>query len=310
MPCSLATHGLVSGAPQPWMKLPSASNSMTDGAGAQHLLRGGLSVAPFSSSVSERGRCSTQTWSLASTATLAIWPNSQLLGSGLGQNGSTWNFGGSAAEEDDENATTPQRAAIAAHARRLIASSVPCPLRHRLCRLALVDLPLVQDVPGLVLGRIHRAVLARNLGRQFDDIAVGVAEVDRADELVVGDTAHLAALRLAFGEHLVQRVRLDLERDMQVEIVLVLELERHVGRLEEGEAGTVVELEEGMQHAGTGLAAGHGGIDLEGVDQRQSEEFLVEFPRLLRVAAAIGVVMQTLDHQALMFRSPARAVTW
>src|SRR5713226_2873172 len=54
MPCSLATHGLVSGPPQPWMKLPSASNSMTDGAGAQHLLRGGLSVAPFSSSVSER----------------------------------------------------------------------------------------------------------------------------------------------------------------------------------------------------------------------------------------------------------------
>src|SRR5262249_18406084 len=141
MPCSLATHGLVSGPPQPWMKLPSASNSMTDGAGAQHLLRGGLSVAPFSSSVSVRGRCSTQTWSLASTATLAIWPNSQLLGSGLGQNGSTWNFGGSAAEEDDENATTPKRAAMAAHARRLIASSVPCPftpspLPAGACRLA------------------------------------------------------------------------------------------------------------------------------------------------------------------------------
>ena len=51
------------GPPQPWMKLPSASNSMTDGAGAQHLLRGGFSVAPFSSSLSERGRCSSQTWS-------------------------------------------------------------------------------------------------------------------------------------------------------------------------------------------------------------------------------------------------------
>ena len=91
MPCSLATHGLVSGPPQPWMKVPSASNSMTDGAGAQHLLRGGLSVAPFSSSVSERGRCSTQTWSFESAATLATWPKIQLLGSGLGQKGSTWN---------------------------------------------------------------------------------------------------------------------------------------------------------------------------------------------------------------------------
>src|SRR5437588_64998 len=93
MPCSLATHGLVSGWPQPWMNLPSASNSMTEGAGAQHRLRGGVSVAPFSSSLSERGRCRIQTWSLASTATLATWPNSQLLGRGLGQNGSTWNWG-------------------------------------------------------------------------------------------------------------------------------------------------------------------------------------------------------------------------
>src|SRR5712664_2497507 len=104
------------------MKLPSGSNSMTDGAGAQHLLRGGLSVAPFSSSVSERGRCSTQTWSFESTATLATWPKIQLLGSGLGQKGSTWNCGGSAAMEDVENAHTPRRAANAAHATRFIVS--------------------------------------------------------------------------------------------------------------------------------------------------------------------------------------------
>src|SRR3954469_10834722 len=75
------------------MKLPSASNSMTEGAGAQHLLRGGLRVAPFSSSERERGRCSTQTWSLESTATLATWPKIQLLGRGLGQDGSTANWG-------------------------------------------------------------------------------------------------------------------------------------------------------------------------------------------------------------------------
>jgi hypothetical protein len=50
-------------------------------------LRGGFAVAPFSSSVRERGRCSTQTWSCSSTATPPIWPNSQLFGSGFGQDG-------------------------------------------------------------------------------------------------------------------------------------------------------------------------------------------------------------------------------
>src|ERR1051325_10904404 len=66
---------------------------MTEGAGAQHLLRGGFSVAPFSSSVSVFGRCNTQTWSLASTAIWATWPRSQLFGRALGQAGSTWNCG-------------------------------------------------------------------------------------------------------------------------------------------------------------------------------------------------------------------------
>src|SRR5262249_22819103 len=77
---------------------------------------------------------------------------------------------------------------------------------------------------------------------------------------------------------------------------LVLELERHVRRLEEGEAGPVVELEERVQHAGACAAAGHRRLDLEGVDQRQAEEVLVELPGLLRIAAAIGVVMQSLYH--------------
>ncbi|HSG74769.1 MAG TPA: hypothetical protein VLA30_01370 [Burkholderiales bacterium] len=45
-----------------------------------------------------------------------------------------------------------------------------------------------------------------------------------------------------------------LERDVQVEVVLVLELEGHVGRLEEGEVRAVVEPVERVQHAG--LAAG------------------------------------------------------
>src|SRR6185437_16153701 len=59
----------------------------------QHVLRGGLSDAPFSSSVSLRGHCSTQTWSWESTATLATCPNSQLLGNSLGHDASIWNCG-------------------------------------------------------------------------------------------------------------------------------------------------------------------------------------------------------------------------
>src|SRR5204863_8873486 len=137
-----------------------------------------------------------------------------LLGNGFGQNGSTWNCGGSAATEDDENATTPNRAANAAHAPRFIISPVvSLSLRHRLGRLTLIRLPRVQDVAGMTFLGVHRAVLARDLGRQLDDVAVGVAEVDRADELVVGDAAHLAALRLGLGEHCPERLWLDLELD-------------------------------------------------------------------------------------------------
>src|SRR6185312_15455746 len=120
-PCSLITHGLVSGKPQPWTKLPSASNSMTDGAGTQHLLRGGLSDAPFSSSVSVRGRCSTQTWSWESTATLATCPNSQLLGNGLGHDASIWNCG-TVWAESGEAASSKAAAPITARANARILS--------------------------------------------------------------------------------------------------------------------------------------------------------------------------------------------
>ena len=46
-------------------RLPSASNSSTGGAETQHFERGGFSAAPFSSSVSERGRWITQIWPFA-----------------------------------------------------------------------------------------------------------------------------------------------------------------------------------------------------------------------------------------------------
>src|SRR6202035_2625566 len=61
IPCSRPTHSWPSpGPPQPRSRLPSLSNSSTGGAETQHFERGGLSVAPFSSSVSERGRWITQ----------------------------------------------------------------------------------------------------------------------------------------------------------------------------------------------------------------------------------------------------------
>jgi hypothetical protein len=80
--------------------VPSWANSSTGGAGAQHLLVGGLSVAAFSSAVSVFGRWMTQMWSSASTATPAACPMIQLLGSAFGQAASTSKRGASAAETD------------------------------------------------------------------------------------------------------------------------------------------------------------------------------------------------------------------
>jgi hypothetical protein len=52
---------------------------------------------------------------------------------------------------------------------------------------------------------------------------------------VVDRAAHLAALGLALVEHRLELLRLDRERDVQVENALRLELERRVGHIEEGE---------------------------------------------------------------------------
>ena len=117
------------------------------------------------------------------------------------------------------------------------------------------------------------------------------------DEAVVGDAARLDARGLALGVHRVERGAVDLKRDVQVEVVLLLELERPVRRLEEGEEGAVGHLVEGVQHLG--LAAGHRRADLEGVGQRQAEEVLVEAAGLLGIAAAVGVVVQALDADGL-----------
>ena len=88
MPCSFSGQlGWCPGPPQACTRFPSGSNSSTEGAGTQQAERGGLKVAPRSSSVMERGRWTTQTWSRASVATPAACPISQRFGNGFGQNG-------------------------------------------------------------------------------------------------------------------------------------------------------------------------------------------------------------------------------
>src|SRR6516162_7598792 len=69
------------------------SNTSTGGAAMQHLASGGFCSAARSRGVSESGRCTTQMRSYLSVAMPETWPRIQLLGSGLGQNGSTWNWG-------------------------------------------------------------------------------------------------------------------------------------------------------------------------------------------------------------------------
>src|SRR3954447_4677810 len=100
---------------------------MIGGAGTQHAAAGGFEAAAFSRRDRLRGRCMIQTWSRSSTATPATWPSVQLFGSGFGQNGSTSNFGTSAA------------AAIATQA--LINTPATIPRRTTLAILRIFFLP-------------------------------------------------------------------------------------------------------------------------------------------------------------------------
>src|SRR6516162_848110 len=160
--------------------------------------------------------------------------------------------------------------------------------------VALRRLPARQRIVRLRYHRVHDFLMDTGAGGQFDDIAIRIAEINRADKAVINRPAHLAALALRLVEHVVENIGLDPEGDVQVERVLLLEVEGHARHLEEGEAGAVIHLEEGVQPAAL--------IDLERADQATTEEILIENPRLLRVPAAIRVMMQTFDHASL--RSP------
>jgi len=120
-------------------------------------------------------------------------------------------------------------------------------------------------------------------GGQFDHVAVRVAEIDRADKAMVDRSADLPAFGLGLLQHIVERIGLDAERDVQIQGILLLEIEGHAGHLEKREARAVIHLEEGVEPAAL--------VDLERADQAEAEEILVKPPRFFRVSAAIGVVM-------------------
>ena len=64
---------------------------------------------------------------------------------------------------------------------------------------------------------------------QFYHVSIRIAEIYGAAKPVVGDPACLHAARFALGEHGFQRGIVHSQRDMQVKVMLVLELERLIG---------------------------------------------------------------------------------
>src|SRR5215831_6377277 len=162
--------------------------------------------------------------------------------------------------------------------------------------MVLRRLPARQRLVRLRDRRVHDFLMDPGAGGQFDNIAVRITEIDRADKAVIDRSSDLAAFGLSLLQHIVEDIGLDPERDMQIQGVLLFEVEGLAGDLEEGEARPVVHLEKGVKPAPL--------VDLERADQAKPEEIFIEDPRLLRIAAAICIVMQTLDHVSLQADLP------
>src|SRR5262249_42863272 len=122
----------------------------------------------------------------------------------------------------------------------------------------LFRLPPVERAPRAVLRGIHRVVVVLAPGGELDHVPVRIAEVDRLDELVVGEAARVDAGPLALVVHPAQVGRAHLDGDVEVVVVLLLELERHVGRLEEREARPVVHGVERVERVRGAAALGLG----------------------------------------------------
>jgi hypothetical protein len=77
---------------------------------------------------------------------------------------------------------------------------------------ALCDLPVRQRLVRLRDRRIHDLAVLTGAGGQFDDIAVGIAEIDRPDKTVVDRPANLSTLGLGLLQHRVERLGLQEHR--------------------------------------------------------------------------------------------------
>src|SRR6516225_7073002 len=157
--------------------------------------------------------------------------------------------------------------------------------------MALRRLPVRQRLVRFRDRRIHNLAVLTGAGGQFDDVAVGITEVDRPDKAMVDRATHLSTLRLGLLQHGVEGLGLDPECDVQIQRVLALEVEGRTGHFEKGEAGAVIHLEEGMERPAF--------VYLESANHPQTEKILVKSSPLLGITAAISIVVQPLDHPTL-----------
>jgi hypothetical protein len=104
--------------------------------------RGGLSVAPFSSLVSERGRWITQICPCQSTVMPPIWPMIQLLGRGFGQEASTVKVGISPAEAERGTPEVPMASAAVMQSEIVVVKRAMARAEYpRTCALDMASLP-------------------------------------------------------------------------------------------------------------------------------------------------------------------------
>ena len=165
---------------------------------------------------------------------------------------------------------------------------------HYLFQLALRRLPRIEPGARVIVRRVHLRIVIVAPGREFDYVAVRVAKVDGFDDVMIGNAAALYPRCPALCQHRFKLVARNFESDVQIKIVLLLEVERLSGYLEEGEIRTVIQPVESVQRLDRTSCLGF--ADLERGRERQSQEILVELACFRGIPAAPGVVVEAFDH--------------
>jgi len=80
--------------------------------------------------------------------------------------------------------------------------------------MALFCLPVRQRLVRLGYRRVHDLARLPGAGGQLDDVAIGIAEIDRTNKAVVDRPAHLSTLGLSLVQHGVNGLGLDAERNV------------------------------------------------------------------------------------------------